>query len=239
MCRLQEHQPWAKKGGDRDRSHEHVRSVKEMKLYHWTSSPNSRRVRMFIAEKGVTVPLHPVDLGQKEQFSDWYTAINPRQQVPTLVLDDGRALAEVPAIWRYLEEIFPEPALFGNDAVDDALITMWERRVELEGFAPVMEGVRNASVGLKGRALSGPHDYDQIPELVERSRRRVADFYNDFDDRLEEAPFIAGDDFSAADITALVTVDFATGGLKMPIPPSARALRQWYEKVAQRPSAKA
>ena len=210
-----------------------------MKLYHSTSSPNSRRVRIFIAEKGISVPLQPVNLGEKEQFSDWFTAINPRQQVPALVLDDGRTLAEVPAIWRYLEEIYPEHPLFGNDAVDEALITMWERRVELDGFAPTMEGVRNAAAGLKGRALSGPHDYEQIPALVDRNRRRVADFYADFDDRLDEVPFVAGTEFSVADITALVTVDFATAALKMPIPNGARAFRRWYEKVSARPSAKA
>jgi glutathione S-transferase len=210
-----------------------------MKLYHSTSSPNSRRVRMFIAEKGVSVPLHAVHMDKDEQFSNWFTAINPRQQVPALVLDDGRTLAEVPAIWRYLEEIYPDRPLFGNDAVDDALITMWERRVELDGFAPAMEGVRNAAARLKGRALSGPHDYEQIPELVDRSRHRLADFYADFDDRLDEVPFVAGDDFSVADITALVTVDFATAALKMPIPDSARAFHRWYEKVAARPSASA
>ena len=210
-----------------------------MKLYHSTSSPNSRRVRMFIAEKGISVPLHSVNMDKNEQFSDWFTAINPRQQVPALVLDDGRTLAEVPAIWRYLEEIYPEHPLFGSDAVDDALITMWERRVELDGFAPTMEGVRNAAAGLKGRALSGPHDYEQIPELVDRSRHRLANFYADFDDRLDEVPFIAGADFSVADITALVTVDFATAALKMPIPDSARAFHRWYEKVAARRSASA
>ena len=210
-----------------------------MKLYHWTSSPNSRRVRIFIAEKGISIPFHPVNLAEKEQFSDWFRAINPRQQVPALLLDDGTTIAEVPAIWRYLEETYPEPPLLGHDAKGDALVTMWERRVELEGFAPTMEGVRNAAAGLKGRALSGPHDYDQIPELVERSKRRIADFYTDFDIRLAENAFIAGTEFSAADITALVTVDFATAGLKMPIPDHARALQRWYDKIAARPSTKA
>ena len=210
-----------------------------MKLYHSTSSPNSRRVRIFIAEKGISVPFQSVNLDEKEQFSDWFKAINPRQQVPALVLDDGRTLAEVPAIWRYLEEIYPERPLLGSDAVDDALITMWERRVELDGFAPTMEGVRNAAAGLKDRALSGPHDYEQIPGLVDRSRHRLADFYADFDERLDEVPFVAGDDFSVADITALVTVDFATAALKMPIPDSARAFHRWYGKVAARPSARA
>jgi glutathione S-transferase len=210
-----------------------------MKLYHATTSPNSRRVRMFIAEKGIAIPFHSVNLREKEQFSDWFTKINPRQQVPALLLDDGRALAEVPAIWRYLEETFPQHPLLGDDAVDEALITMWERRAELDGLVPAMEAVRNAAAGLRGRALSGPHDYDQIPELVERSRRRVSDFYGDFDSRLEDVPFVAGDDFSVADITALVTADFAAVELKMPIPPDASALRGWYEKVAGRPSAKA
>ncbi len=134
-----------------------------MKLYHSTSSPNSRRVRMFVAEKGISIPLQPVNLGEKEQFSDWFKAINPRQQVPALVLDDGTTVAEVPAIWRFLEETYPEHPLLGGDATSKALVTMWERRVELDGFAPTMEGVRNAVAGLKGRALSGPHDYDQIP----------------------------------------------------------------------------
>ncbi|HXX01161.1 MAG TPA: glutathione S-transferase [Candidatus Acidoferrales bacterium] len=210
-----------------------------MKLYHWTSSPNSRRVRIFIAEKGISIPLQPVNLAEKEQFSDWFRAINPRQQVPALILDDGTTIAEVPAIWRYLEETYPEPPMLGRDAKGDALVTMWERRVELEGFAPTMEGVRNAAAGLKGRALSGPHDYDQIPELVERSKRRIGDFYTDFDIRLAENAFVAGTEFSAADITALVTIDFATAGLRMPIPDRASALRRWYDKIAARPSTKA
>jgi glutathione S-transferase len=118
-------------------------------------------------------------------------------------------------------------------------VAMWERRVELDGFASTMEGVRNLVPGLKGRALSGPHDYEQIPGLVDRSKRRVANFYEDFDARLADAPFMAGADFSAADITGVVTVDFATAALKMPIPEGCRALRRWYETVAARPSAKA
>src|SRR5712664_90465 len=150
-----------------------------MKLYHSTASPNSRRVRMFVAEKGISIPLQPVNLGEKEQFSDWFKAINPRQQVPALVLDDGTTIAEVPAIWRFLDETHPGGSLLGSDATSKALVTMWERRVELDGFAPTMEGVRNAVAGLKGRALSGPHDYDQIPALVERSKSRVANFYAD------------------------------------------------------------
>ena len=185
-----------------------------LKLYHAPTSPNSRRVRMFIAEKGIAVSLVLVDLGKGEQHSDAYRAINPRRVVPTLVLEDGRAIGEVLAIWRYLEEAYPTPPLLGSTPKDKALVTMWERRAELEGFAAVMEGVRNASERLNGRAIAGPYGYEQIPALVERSRLRVKNFYADLDARLSALPFIAGDYFSAADITGLVTADFATKALR-------------------------
>jgi glutathione S-transferase len=148
-------------------------TANELKLYHAAASPNSRRVRIFLAEKGLAVPLVPVDLGKGEQHGEAYRAINPRRVVPTLVLEDGTAIGEVLAIWRYLEEAYPTPPLLGSTPKDKALVTMWERRAELEGFAAVMEGVRNASERLKGRAIAGPYDYDQIPALVERSRLRV------------------------------------------------------------------
>src|SRR5260370_5275120 len=164
----------------------------KMKLYQSNASPNSRRVRIYLAEKGISMPIVPVDLGAKEQFSDAYAAINPRRVLPTLMLDDGTAIGEVPAIQRYLEEVYPEPPLLGATPKTKALVTMWERRVELEGFASVMEAVRNAVPGLKNRAIAGPHDSDQIPALVERSRHRVGNFYADFTTRLADAPFVAG-----------------------------------------------
>src|SRR6202035_3519683 len=147
-----------------------------LKLYHAPASPNSRRVRMFIAEKGIAVSLVVVDLAKGEQHSDAYRAINPRRVVPTLVLEDGTAIGEVLAIWRYLEEAYPTPPLLGSTAKDKALVTMWERRTELDGFAAVMEGIRNAAERLKGRAIAGPHDYDQIPALADRSKLRVKNF---------------------------------------------------------------
>jgi glutathione S-transferase len=207
-----------------------------LKLYHAPASPNSRRVRIFLAEKGIAVPLVAVDLGKGEQHAEAYRAINPRRVVPTLVLEDGTVIGEVLAIWRYLEEIHPNPPLLGATSKDKALVTMWERRAELEGFAAVMEGVRNAIPGLKGRAIAGPHDYEQLPALTERSKLRVANFYVDFDARLAEGPFLAGDRFSAADITALVTVDFATRAFNMPVPAQSVALKRWYDAVAARPS---
>src|SRR6266478_161248 len=210
-----------------------------MKLYHSSGSPNSRRVRILIAEKGLDIELVPVDLGKKEQFSDAYRAINPRLVVPTLVLDDGTVIGEVPAIMRYLDEAYPKLTLLGTTPKEKALIAMWERRAELEGFASVMEGVRNAAAGLKGRAISGPHGYEQIPALIERSKERVANFYTDFEARLKDVEFVAGDRFSAADITTLVTVDFATQAFAMPIPDDSVALKRWYDAISARPSATA
>jgi glutathione S-transferase len=213
--------------------------LETLKLYHAPASPNSRRARMFLSEKGVSLPLVSIDLATGEQHGDAYHVINPRRVVPTLVLEDGAAIGEVPAIWRYLEEAYPATPMLGVTPKDKALVTMWERRAELEGFAAVMEGVRNAAPGLADRAIAGPHDYAQIPQLVERSKLRVSHFYSDMDARLAEVRFIAGANFSAADITSLVTVDFATRAFNMPIPAESSGLRRWYETVAARPSATA
>jgi glutathione S-transferase len=207
-----------------------------MKLYQSDTSPNSRRVRIFLAEKGVSMPIVPVDLGAREQFSDAYAAINPRRVVPTLMLDDGTAIGEVPAILRYLEETYPEPPLLGATPKRRALVAMWERRVELEGFASVMEAVRNAVPGLKNRAIAGPHDYEQIPALVERNKQRVRNFYADFNARLADVAFVAGDEFSVADITAVVTVDFATKSAGLPMAEEHVALKRWYDSVSARAS---
>ncbi len=208
-----------------------------MKLHHASGSPNSRRVRMLIAEKGLDIALVAVDLSTREQLSDAYRAINPRAVVPALELDDGSVIAEAPVIMRYLDDAYSDVPLFGTTPEEKAVTAMWERRAELEGFAAVMQGVRNAAAGLKGRAISGPHGYEQIPDLVERSRQRVANFYSDLDARLKSVDFVAGDRFSAADITALVTVDFATRAFNMPVPEDANAVRRWYTAVSARGSA--
>ena len=207
-----------------------------MKFYDCTTAPSPRRVRIFLAEKGLSIPEVPVDLGKGEQHSEAYRAINPRRVVPTLVLEDGTAIGEVPAIMRYLDEAFPEKPLLGATPKDKGLIAMWERRAELEGFAAVMEGVRNKIVALKGRAIAGPHDYEQIPALVERSVLRVKNFFADLNERLGQVHFVAGECYSAADITALVTVDFAKA-LQLSIPDEHAALKRWYETVSSRPSA--
>jgi glutathione S-transferase len=210
-----------------------------LKLYQSSGSPNSRRVRIFLAEKELEIPFISVDLGKGEQHTEAYRAINPRRVVPTLVLNDGTAIGEVPAILLYIEEIHSQIPLYGETAKEWALTTMWERRVEQEGFASVMEAVRNTATGLKGRAIAGPHDYDQIPALAERSKRRVQNFLADLDARLKQVPFVAGEYFSTADITALVTVDFAAKAVNLTVPDEHAALKRWYAQVSKRPSATA
>lgn len=208
-------------------------------LYHSSGSPNARRVRIFLAEKGISLPLVAIDLGKGEQHSDSYRAINPRRVVPTLVLADGTAIGEVPAIQRYIEDSYPGTPLLGETIKEKALIAMWDRRVEQEGFASVMEAIRNLVPGLKGRAIAGPHDYEQIPALVDRSRLRVANFFRDLNARLESSPFVAGEKYSVADITALVTVDFAAKAIDFPVLEELTALKRWYGEVAARASANA
>ena len=214
-------------------------SSDNLRLYQSDVSPNSRRVRIFLAEKGICVSLVPVDLGAKEQFSDAYTRINPRRVVPTLVIEDGTAIGEVPAILRYLEETRPNQPLLGTTPKQKALIAMWERWAELEGFATVMETVRNAVAGLKGRAIAGPHGYEQIPALAERGKLRLANFYADLETRLGTVPYLAGEEFSVADITAVVAVDFAARTLSLPIPDTHAASKRWYDAASSRPSMKA
>ena len=211
-------------------------SFDQLKLYESASSPNSRRVRIFLAEKGICVTRVSVDLGAKEQFSEAYARINPRRVVPTLVLDDATAIGEVPAIMRYLEETHPNTPLLGSSAKEKAQVAMWERRMELEGFAAVMETVRNNAAGLKDRAIAGAHAYEQIPALIERGRQRIADFYADLEMRLAGEPFVAGERFSAADITAVVAIDFATRALSLAVPDANAATQRWYAAVTARPS---
>jgi glutathione S-transferase len=207
----------------------------DLRLYHSAASPNSRRVRIFLAEKGIAIPLAPVDLAKGEQHSDAYRAINPQRVVPTLVLEDGTAIGEVPAIWRYLEESFRRSLCSGRRRQGAGCHVGTARRTRglcgRHGRSSQRHGTPQ-----RPRAIAGPHDYDQIPALAERSRLRVKNFYADIDTRLAEAPYVAGNMFSAADITALVTVDFATKAMSFSVPSEHAALERWYENVSSRPS---
>lgn len=209
-----------------------------MLLYDCTTAPSPRRVRIFAAEKGIDLPLKQVDLRNREQLREDYKKINSRCDVPYLVLDDGTGIGEVGAICRYLEAAFPEKPLMGTTPTEQGLITMWNHRVEMEGLMAVAEAIRNGSPGFKERALPGPNDLAQIPELAKRGKKRAQLFMSNLDALLGESTFIAGESFSFADITALVTVDFA-GWIKVPIEDDQKNLERWHEAVSSRPSSKA
>jgi len=209
-----------------------------MKLYDYTRAPNPRRVRIFAAEKGIELEKVEVDLGTAQQLQDDYKAINPRVSVPALELDDGTVICESVAICRYLDEIQPEPPLFGTGALEKAMVEMWHRRVELEGLGPISEAVRNSVVFFAGRAIAGPHDFEQIPELAERAMQRTDIFYDMLDARLAESPFVAGEHFTIADISALCGIDFARV-IKKRVGDDRPNLQRWHEIVSARPSAKA
>jgi glutathione S-transferase len=209
-----------------------------MKFYDCITAPSPRRVRIFLAEKGITVPTVQVDLRNNEQLTPAFQAINPDATVPALELDDGARINDAIGICVYFEAIQPRPALMGESAEEKALVTAWQREVERNGFYAVMEAFRNTVPGLKGRALPGPHNYEQIPALAERGRLRVSHFYEQMNKRLAQTEFVAGPRYSVADITALVTVDFAVRA-KLPIPETHAHLRRWHTQVSARPSAKA
>jgi glutathione S-transferase len=209
-----------------------------MRFYDCTTAPSPRRVRIFLAEKGVTVPTVQVDLRNNQQLTPEFRAINPDATVPSLELDDGTRINDAIGICVYFEALHPQPALFGETPAEKGLVASWQREVERNGFHAVMEAFRNATPGLKGRALPGPHDYEQIPALAERGRLRVQHFYAQMDARLAHSEFIAGPRYSIADITALVAIDFASRA-KMPIPENGAHVRRWHAQVSARPSAKA
>jgi glutathione S-transferase len=203
-----------------------------MKLYDGGRAPNPRRVRIFLAEKGITVPTEQVDLGALQQKSDAYTAINPLQRVPALVLDDGSIITESMAICRYFEAIKPEPALLGRPGKEAAIIEMWNRRVEFHLFANVTAVFRHLHPAMK--EMEKP----QIAEWGEANKPRVAAFLSLLDDQLKSNQFVAGDRYSVADITALVAIDFMKPA-KLTMPPDLTNVARWHAEVSGRPGAAA
>jgi len=207
-----------------------------MKFYDCSTAPSPRRVRMFIAEKKIEIEVVEVDLGAREQHSAEFQKINPYRTVPALVLDDGSVLTSSTAIVHYLESRFPEPALIGSSAEERALVMDLDWHIENEGFMAVGEAFRNRARSFAKHALTGRHEYQQIPELVERGAQRTAHFYEWLNSRLEQRQFIAGDNFSVADITAFVAVEFSAWIKQQPGPDHANIAR-WHTEVSERPSA--
>lgn len=201
-----------------------------MLLYDTKLAPNPRRVRIFLAEKKIVVPMKEVDLGKMEHKSDEYGRVNELQRTPSLVLDDGTVIAESVAICRYFEEIQPEPPLFGRGAVGRALTEMWQRRMELTFLLPVAMAFRHSHPAM------AEMEVPQIPLIAETNRPRVLDFLRLLDNRLAQTRFVAGDDYSIADITGLVAMDFMRPA-KIRAPDDLKNLARWYAEVSARPSA--
>ncbi len=195
-------------------------------------------MRVFAAEKGIKLDSVQVDLANGEQFGAAFRQVNPDCVVPVLELEDGTRLTEVVAICQYLEDIQPEPNLFGVTPVERALTAMWNIKVEQQGYYASADAFRNSAKGLRKHAIPGPDSFEQIPELAERGRERVQLFFNRLDEQLAENAYIAGDNYSIADISAMVIVDFA-GWIKISIPDDAGNLTRWYASVSARPSARA
>jgi len=191
-----------------------------------------------MAEKGIDIETVQVDLAKGEQFTDSFRTINPDCVVPALQLDDGSCLSEVIAICHYLDARFPEPPLLGAGDEERARILMWNSKVEQQGLWSVADAFRNSAKRLQGRAATGLVAYPQIPELAERGRSKVEQFFRRIDDQLANNEFIAGKRFSIADISAMVVVDFS-GWIKLSVPKDAENIQRWHKAVSARPSAAA
>ncbi len=200
-----------------------------MKLYDGGRAPNPRRVTLFLAEKGIAVETVSVDLGRMEHKSEAVTKLNPLQRLPVLELDDGAVITETVAICRYFEELHPEPALFGTGPLERALVEMWQRRVELHFFAAVTAAFRHLHPAMKD------WENPQVPEWGQANKPKAIEFLHLLDRELATRPFVAGERFSIADITAHVTVGFLKPA-KIALPEELAHVRRWYEAVSDRPA---
>ena len=206
-----------------------------MRLFDFKRAPNPRRVRIFLAEKQQQLPQIPVNLYRREQLSPEFLAINPGGTVPVLETDDGTYLTECLAICDYLESCFPEPPLFGSSALERARILMWNNIVEAEGLPSAAEVLRNLSPGFRDHVFPGAVAYPQLPALIERGTRRTQQFFDRVENQLSGRIWLAGDTYSFADISLLVTVDFAAW-VDIDATRERPALAAWYRRVAERPA---
>ncbi len=203
-----------------------------MKLFDGGRAPNPRRVRIFLAEKGIDVPLAPVDMAAMEHKASEIAARNPLLRLPVLELDDGTILCESVAICRYFEELQPEPVLFGRGALGRAKVEMWQRRIEFGLFGAVAAAFRHIHPAMK------EWEVPQIAEWGEANKLKALDFMRILDSHLATSEFAAGDEFSIADITGLVALDFAKPA-RIGIPAELEHVTRWYAALRARPSASA
>jgi len=203
-----------------------------MKILQTKTAPNPRRVRVFLAEKGIEVPYEELDLMQGALKTAEFTNLNRFQRVPVLILDDGTAIAETMAICRYFEETKPEPALLGKGAKQRAMIEMWNRRMELGLLFSVAQAFRHL------HPAAAPLEVPQVAAWGEANKPRALEILQFMDEELGKHRFIAGEDYSVADITALVAVDFARVA-RIQRSEGHKNLARWHAEVSARPSAKA
>jgi glutathione S-transferase len=204
-------------------------------LYDCATAPSPRRARILLAEKGVAHETIQVDLRSGEQLGEAFRRINPQCTVPVLVTDDGGALTDNAAITAYLEARYPDPPLLGITPPEKAEVASWNWRIEFEGLLAIAEAMRNSAPAMANRALSGPVNYAQIPELAQRGLARLQQFFATLNDRLAGRDFVATDRFSVADITAVVAVDFARVVKVRPGEQHPHLVR-WRAAMAERPA---
>ena len=203
-----------------------------MKLFDGGRAPNPRRVRVFLAEKGITVPLVPIDMGALEHRKSSVSSRNPLQRLPVLELDDGTILTESVAICRYFEELHPEPALFGKGALGKAQVEMWQRRMEFNLLSCVAQAFRHIHPAMK------EWEIPQIPEWGEANKAKAVEFLKLLDTELANREFAAGDAYSIADITGMIAIDFMKPA-RIKVPDECANVLRWYSAVSSRPSASA
>jgi glutathione S-transferase len=203
-----------------------------MILYDYPGGPNPRRVRIYLAEKGLSVPTETVDIMARRNRQPDFLEKNPTGGIPILELDDGTCISESVAICRYFEELHPEPPLFGTGAKERAIVEMWLRRVELNLMVPI------GMVWVHGHPLTAKL-IRQIPEAATQNRVRTAMGYKLLNDQLAGNEFIAGDAYSVVDAVALATYDFGAGLVGVPPEDGLTHLARWHAAVSARPSAKA
>ena len=207
-----------------------------MKLYDFGPAVSAQRVRVFLAEKGLEVPSEQLNVRDDNQFVEPFTSMNPFHCVPFLELDDGTVIAESMSICRYLEEVHPEPALFGGTAQERAGVDMWQRRFELDGFIPLLHAVRNHVPMFAGRVVPGTRtDLPQLPEMVNRGKEMMGVFLGRLEPHMARNEFVAGPTLSVADITGFFALRMATM-LGMDIAASWSAVAAWFARVSARPA---
>jgi glutathione S-transferase len=203
-----------------------------MELIDGGRAPSPRRVRIFLAEKGIEVPRRQIDFANLEQFSEAFTTLNPMQRVPVLILDDGTPISETMAICRYFEALHPEPNLLGREPVEIATVEMWNRRVELNFYGAVSSAFRHLSPAM------GATEQPQVAEWGEANKAKALAFLALLDRQLAARRYVAGGRYTVADITTLATIDFMRAP-KIELPADMKNVHRWHAEVSARPSAKA